>query len=352
MSSSCAMSCCCRVVFALVSTLLVGCESPAAGAGPAVDATARPAAPGDAAALQLGRTYHQWLLDGEAELLRARFSPEMLAAIPDVAAMVADFNARIGPEGELLGEDLVPFLKYRVYARRARYPRVDRELQVTWTLQPGALVAGLHYAPPSLPADSAYEGRPTRADLRLPFDGEWYVFWGGRDHARNYHVVARDQRYAYDLVAVVDERTHVGDGTRNEDYHCWERPILAPAAGTVVHAVDGVHDNVPGRMNPGQPFGNTVTLDFGGGEFGVFCHFRMGSVAVAVGDSVQRGQRLGLCGSSGNSSEPHLHFHLQDGAAPFVSAGLPAQFLGYRADGVCVSRGEPTRGQTIEHVDG
>lgn len=350
MRSSFAMSCCRRVVFALVATLLAGCESPAAGAGPVVDATARPPAPGDAAALQLGRTLHQWLLDGEDELLRARLSPEMLAAIPDVAAMVADFNARIGPEGELLGEDLVPFLKYRVYARRAQFPRVGRELQVTWTLQSGAQVAGMHYAPPSLPADSAYEGRPTRADLRLPFDGAWYVFWGGRDHVRNYHVVARDQRFAYDLVAVVGDRTHAGDGARNEDYYCWERPILAPAPASVVQAVDGVHDNVPGQMNPGQPFGNMVTLDFGGGEFGVFCHFRQGSVAVAVGDTVQRGELLGLCGNSGNSSEPHLHFHLQDGAAPFVSAGLPAQFRNYLDDGRLVERGEPWRGHVIEHA--
>jgi murein DD-endopeptidase MepM/ murein hydrolase activator NlpD len=34
-------------------------------------------------------------------------------------------------------------------------------------------------------------------------------------------------------------------------------------------------------------------------------------VAVKAGDHVLRGQLLGKCGNSGNSSEPHLHYHLQ-----------------------------------------
>jgi murein DD-endopeptidase MepM/ murein hydrolase activator NlpD len=62
---------------------------------------------------------------------------------------------------------------------------------------------------------------------------------------------------------------------------------------------------------------------------------------------VARGQRLGECGNSGNSSEPHLHYQLQDGPEMGPSAGLPAQFTDYLADGQPVARGEPVRGQAI-----
>ena len=51
--------------------------------------------------------------------------------------------------------------------------------------------------------------------------------------------------------------------------------------------------------------------------------------------------------NSGRSSEPHLHYHLQNSAQFGAGAGLPAQFLDYTADGERVARGEPIRGQTI-----
>jgi murein DD-endopeptidase MepM/ murein hydrolase activator NlpD len=63
---------------------------------------------------------------------------------------------------------------------------------------------------------------------------------------------------------------------------------------------------------------------------------------------VEAGQVLGLCGNSGNSSEPHVHIHLQDRAGLFGSAvGLPLAFTNYLADGRHVDRGEPLQGQFI-----
>ena len=41
------------------------------------------------------------------------------------------------------------------------------------------------------------------------------------------------------------------------------------------------------------------------------------------GDKVRRGQVLGLVGNSGNSTEPHLHFHVTDGSSALESEGVP-----------------------------
>jgi murein DD-endopeptidase MepM/ murein hydrolase activator NlpD len=69
--------------------------------------------------------------------------------------------------------------------------------------------------------------------------------------------------------------------------------------------------------------GNHVVLDLGGGHYAFFAHLQKGSVTVEPGDRVHRGEVLGLLGNSGNTSAPHLHFHLMDGPSVLGSDGLP-----------------------------
>jgi hypothetical protein len=186
--------------------------------------------------------------------------------------------------------------------------------------------------------------------LHLPFAAEdtWFVFWGGSSRAQNYHVIAPDQRHAYDLVQVgPDGRTHTGDGSSNEQYFCWGRPVLAPADATVVTAREGVLDNCPGVTNPLQPAGNHVILHFAQGEYGLFAHLRSGSLQVSEGQQVKAGDVLGVCGNSGNSSEAHLHFHLQDGPIPFQALGLPVTFVDYVSNGQPVTEGTPVQGELL-----
>lgn len=59
-----------------------------------------------------------------------------------------------------------------------------------------------------------YSDYVTQAALRLPFDGEWFVFWGGRSIEENYHAAVADQRFAYDFLVLEDGVSHTGDGTR------------------------------------------------------------------------------------------------------------------------------------------
>lgn len=300
--------------------------------------------------LELGRTYTSWLRAGEVESLWARFSPEARQLFGNTAGL-RRFSEQVrkdaGSERTMLEERLIPWLGSQIYSRVASFTRMSEPVLVQWILDSEGLVLALLVQPVQEPAPSRFLQYQTRTPLRLPFSGEWFVFWGGRDVIDNYHVVAPDQRFAYDLVIAKNGRTHTGSGSQNTDFFCFGQPILAPADGIVVEAVDGIADNTPGRMNAAQPAGNQVVLDHGNGEFSFFAHLQRGSVAVQRGTQVRTGDMLGRCGNSGHSSEPHLHYHLQNTAEFGRGAGLPAQFTNYISNGKPVERGEPVRGQLI-----
>ena len=140
------------------------------------------------------------------------------------------------------------------------------------------------------------------------------------------------QRFAIDWVKVADDdKTFKGDQLKNESYHAEGVDALAVANGTVVAVKDSIPENVPGsRAVPitlETVGGNHVIIDIGGGNFAFYAHLRPGSIRVKKGDRVTRGQVVGLVGNSGNSTEPHLHFHISDGNSPLGSEGLP-----YRLD--------------------
>ena len=92
-------------------------------------------------------------------------------------------------------------------------------------------------------------------------------------------------------------------------------PVLAAAAGIVRAVRDGeVDQRVEERGREavaGRECGNGVLLDHGAGWQTQYCHLRRGSVAVAPGDRVTAGTRLGLVGLSGLTSFPHLHFEVR-----------------------------------------
>ncbi|HET7460790.1 MAG TPA: M23 family metallopeptidase [Longimicrobium sp.] len=307
--------------------------------------------PADTARMALGRTYARWFFEGRTDTLWALFTPQMRAAVPTaerLAAFRQTVAASAGAETGVVSEAAREVGAGTVYERVSRYATAPVPLRLTIATTAQGAIAGFMIRPAGTDAaPSRFLDYTTKTALRLPFDGEWYVFWGGRTREQNYHVIAPDQRFAYDLVVLRDGSTHAGDGTRVEQYHCWGRPILAPGAGTVLTAVDSLADNTPGQMDPAHAAGNHVIIDHGNGEYSLLAHLRRGSVAVHAGQRVAPGDKLGECGNSGNTSEPHLHYHLQNGPAFGRAEGLPAQFIHYTADGRPVERGEPVRGQTI-----
>lgn len=309
----------------------------------------------DSATLEIGRRYTQRFYDGRDAELWTLFLPQLRKVLGGQEAKLREFRAStmnaLGDEAAVVRERTARQAGLRVYTRTARFERTGTAFDVVWGIDPAGRIGTFLVRPSesaaATAAPSKYEDYRTKTPLRLPFTGDWTVFWGGRTIEQNYHAASGDQRFAYDLVVTRNGVTHDGDQRRNERYFCFGQPVVAPGAGTVVHAVDGIPDNVPGEMNPAQPPGNHVVIDHGNGEFSFLAHLRQGSVAVRPGERVAGGAPLGACGNSGNSSEPHLHYHLQTTPTFGDGEGLPAQFLSYVADGSNVVRGELVRGQRV-----
>jgi hypothetical protein len=236
---------------------------------------------------------------------------------------------------------------FHVFRQLRRFGDTGEPLEIQWVFDQQGDVAGFFVRPPPAPPSDKFEDYQTRTSLRLPFGGEWYVFWGGRERDDNYHVDYPNQRYAYDLLVLKNGVSYAGDPGIKENYHCWGRAILAPADGTVVAAEDGLPDQVPGEMDSAHPPGNHVIIDHGNEEYSLLAHLQNGSVGVDAGEQVKAGTQVGLCGNSGNTSEPHLHFHLQNARKFGEGHGLPTPFVDYRLNGEKVVKGEPVRGQYI-----
>jgi murein DD-endopeptidase MepM/ murein hydrolase activator NlpD len=277
----------------------------------------------------------------------ARLTPKYARDLPP--ATVRELLDRVlaaGPVGERRGENVAPLgADLRGYTADRTHAGGVLAIEVWFNARGRITFLSLRPRTP-LPPDP---GAGQMAKLRLPVAGTWWVFWGGPAERQNYHVVAPDQRHAYDLVKWRHGGTARGDGKRNADYFAFDRRVFAPADGRVVEVRDGVRDNRP-RVeleNAAEPAGNHVLLALDGGHHVLLGHLRRASIDVRAGQRVRAGQTLGRVGNSGNSSEPHLHVHVQDSPTPLAGIGIPLVFGPLFVDGAPVARAQPVQGQFV-----
>ncbi len=138
------------------------------------------------------------------------------------------------------------------------------------------------------------------------------------------------QRFAIDWMRLDAQGRFVhGDAADVHNYTGYGADVIAVADGTVIDTLNTLDDQVPGKLPDPSSItlqnvdGNHVVLDLGGGFYAFYAHMRKGSVTVKPGDTVKRGQVIGNLGNSGNTSAPHLHFHLMTGPSVLGSDGVP-----------------------------
>jgi urea transporter len=192
--------------------------------------------------------------------------------------------------------------------------------------------------------------------LRLPFFGKWTV-WQAFDDEWTHQ---GEWRYAYDFVITNDDAqphdhardvdaTHDDDGSQLEHFYCYRKPVLSPCRGRVVKVVDDLPDNPIGRVDKANNWGNAVVIYDERGFYVELSHFAQHSLKVRVGDHVEPGQALGLCGNSGYSPQPHLHVQVQATDA-LGAATMPFCFARYAEGDEFHSTGRPVRGTHVEAV--
>lgn len=173
--------------------------------------------------------------------------------------------------------------------------------------------------------------------------GPWaavYAWEWPRGHRRVFYTVegrARlPGRFAIDWVRKDErDRSARGDADIVKNSLGYGADVLAVADARVAAMRGDVAEATRVSANPKHPLdeaaGNYVALDLGGGRFAIYEHLKPGSIRVKTGDRVTRGQVIGSLGFTGDSTEPHLHFHVADHPSPLAGEGLPFEFEKFRA---------------------
>jgi len=199
--------------------------------------------------------------------------------------------------------------------------------QTPRTRRIAAVLGAVFYLLVALASAPASAGRPT---LGLPADcrvGEtcWLVNLVDHDPGPGH----RDYRcgpLTYD--------THKGTDIAIADDAAMRRgvAVLAAAPGRVVRVRDGMPASTERDLRSpdalrGRECGNGVVIDHGDGWTTQYCHMKAGTLTVATGSEVARGDRLGDIGRSGRSEFPHIHIAVRHGNSivdPFTAGSQAA----------------------------
>jgi len=307
-----------------------------------------------AAAKNRPRQLFGYFESGQSAQLYAAFSGQMRKS-GGGSAQLTTVSKKIGTEWgrevKMLGENFTPDLlaPTTVYSRFSQFAKSKDPIYTILAIDRQGQVALLRFQPAPQPSGRFVDYKDT-TKLRLPFDGDWFVYAGGRDIYQNSNAYSEAERYSLVFTFLKEGRPYSGEGSNNEDYYCYGQPVLAPADGSVVLMNNTFADNVPGRVEEVMPTGNRVLISHGNHEYSLFMHLKQNSIKVKTGQKVKAGQAVGECGNSGNSSAPHFEYRLQNSGGRPLAQTVPAQFLDYVADGAAVTIGEPLRGQTVHNA--
>lgn len=134
-------------------------------------------------------------------------------------------------------------------------------------------------------ATAAAQNKPSNSGWTWPYPGDYVIH---SPYGMRYHPI-----YHY-------YRMHTGVDLGGN----YGNPVVASRDGEVIL----VNNPYQGRNTGGSGYGNYIVIDHGDGYCTLYAHLK--ETLVKVGQQVTAGQKIGLCGSTGTSTGPHLHFEV------------------------------------------
>ena len=179
-------------------------------------------------------------------------------------------------------------------------------------------------------------GPPVKGDSWVAVNGCCMPGFAHRGSMAQFNgMLINSQRFAIDWKQINEAGAFFeGDKTKNESFVDYGAEVIAVADGTITSTLDELVPNTPGVLPARDPVlasqltinnvdGNFIIQDIGDSQYGFYAHLQKGSLLVKPGDTVQKGQVIAKLGNTGNSSVPHMHFHLMNGPSALGSDGLP-----------------------------
>ncbi len=302
---------------------------------------------GNARYAEVARHFQEAYNSGEYDQVYGMFDAVMQQELP-AEKLALLFGQQVKPGLGLIREMELNQVSGSAHIYKSTFEKGVMDISIS--LNADGLINGLYLKPHS-PVSKGAELPRNTTPVRLPFNGTWFVYWGGETEAQNYHMKDENQQYAYDFLKVADGKSYQGDPGRNESYLAFGQPIVAPCDATVVLAIDGVPDNAPGEVNPIQMTGNTLVLKTRADEFILLAHLKEGSLKVKKGQQVRQGDLLALCGNSGNSTEAHLHLQLQNTRDFHKATGARLFFEHIRVNGESKRDYLPVKEDFVENIN-
>lgn len=185
---------------------------------------------------------------------------------------------------------------------------------------------------------------PTPLELGPPLrGGPWVAVYNEawpRGHRRVLYAINGrlhvPGRFAIDWIKVDAQGRYArGDEAAAGNWYGYGEDVIAVADAVVASASDDIaeEDSVTVHATRKVPLqdasGNYVSLDLGDGHYAFYEHLQPGSIRVKAGDRVRRGQVIAKLGYTGQSTGPHLHFHVADANDSLDAEGVPYMLTRY-----------------------
>lgn len=275
------------------------------------------------------------VLDDQQHLLAELAGSELTAAIGRADRAKGEERLHMAPGMAAVAYLSVPLADTAAVHLRHRVVYADQENPHLTT--EGGGVSSASRAPAQL-------GPPLRG-------GPWVAIYDARwerGHRRVLYTIDGSVkvpgRFAIDWILLGPHGGFAKDkGELPKQWFGYAADVMAVADATVASTGEGIAE--PATLAEGAAHkvplenaaGNYVALDLGNGRYAFYEHLKPGSIRVKAGQRVHRGDVIGQLGFTGESTGPHLHFHVSDANAPLAAEGLPYGLQSFRVLGAYAS---------------